>query len=239
MNVFGYRRVSTQGQSSEGVSLDQQEQEIIRYCQSQGLHEPQILTDAGISGMLTDERPSYQRLMECCRDGDIVIVYDLSRLSRRAKEVLSALDLFRERGVRFISIRQQLDSSSLSGALVFGILAVVNEMMVHESRQRTLAAIAHLKSNGLKTGGTLPFGFDGIDSDDGIRLVPNKTEYDAIILIHRLRAEGMSLRAIAQALQLRGVKSKTGRTWHASTIRSVLLRDADGGVRLACNSNDS
>lgn len=237
MTVYGYRRVSTQGQSTEGVSLDQQEQEIIRYCKSQDLPEPLILTDAGISGMLTEERPAYQRLMECCRDSDIVVVYDLSRLSRRAKEVLSALDLFRERKVRFISIRQQLDSSTLAGALVFGILAVVNEMMVHEARQRTLAAITHLKSAGMKTGGTLPFGFDGVETADGVRLVPNRSEYDTIVLIHRLRAQGMSLRSIAQVLDARGIKSKTGGSWHASTVRSLLLRPMDGGVRLAGNDN--
>ena len=244
MAVFGYSRVSSQGQV-EGVSLDQQRQEIIAYCRRHDLPEPEILADEGISGMKTEERLSYRRLLERCGEGDSVIVYDLSRLGRRAKEVLTALDLFRDRKVRFISIRQQLDSSTIAGQLVFGILAVVGEMLVMEARQRTQAAISYLKANGMKTGGTLPFGFDGVEDTEGIRLVPNKDEFDTIVLVSRLRAAGMSLRGIAQALQSRGIRSKTGRAWHASTIRALLLRnahDADPGyerVLLVGKDNDS
>jgi len=224
MAIFGYSRVSSQGQI-DGVSLDQQAAEIRAYCLRHELPEPEIHTDAGISGLKTAERPAYQLILTRCRNEDTVIVYDLSRLSRRAKEILHALDLFRERKVRFISIRQQLDSSTIAGSLVFGILAVVNEMMVMEARQRTQTAISYLKAKGMKTGGTVPFGFDAIADADGLKLVPNKREYDTLVLINRLSGEGMSLRCIAAALAAQGVASKTGKTWHASTIRNLLLRN--------------
>jgi DNA invertase Pin-like site-specific DNA recombinase len=230
VTIYGYCRVSTVGQI-DGLSLEQQRQEIIAYCVRFALPEPQILADEGVSGMKTQERHDYQRLLGLCREGDTVVVYDLSRLSRRAKEVLSALDLFRERKVRFISIRQQLDSSSVAGGLVFGILAVVNEMLVMEARQRTQAAIDYLKANGRKTGGTIPFGFDAVPDGIGLKLVANKTEYDTIVLVTRLRGEGMSLRSIARLLQAEGIRSKTGGNWHASTVRKLLARAADRQAR--------
>ena len=237
MRTFGYVRVSTAHQLE--LSPEQQRQEILLYCERNALPQPtRIFADEGVSGMKV-ERKEYQEMLATVSQGDVVITYDLSRLGRRAKELISALDFFRENQIRYISIRQGLDSSTIAGSLVYGILAVVNEMLVHEARERTQASIDYLKANGFKTGGCVPFGFDALPTDAGIKLVANRAEYDVIVLVNSLRASGSSLRSIAKVLQDRGVKTKQGcDVWHASTVRALLTRGDDAGVLLARKDND-
>ena len=112
-------------------------------------------------------------------------------------------------------------------------------MLVHEARERTQASIDYLKANGFKTGGCVPYGFDAVPTDSGIKLVANRAEYDVIVLVNRLRASGSSLRAIGKMLQERGVKTKQGYdVWHASTVRALLARADDARVLVASKDND-
>jgi site-specific DNA recombinase len=242
MTVYGLIRVSTTHQANDGLSLEQQRSEILAYADRHGLEQPRILVEEGVSGFKTESRSVFNGLMDTMNKPgavSVVIVYDLSRLSRRAKDVLSFIDLARERGVRFVSLKEAIDSSTTAGKTVLGILAVVNEMLRHQAVERTKAALDHLKDKGMKTGGTVPFGFDAVRVEDGIMLVPSRAEYEVIVLVNRLRGEGMSLRAIARALDERGIRSKTGRSWHASTVRGLLRRTAeDDGVQLSTNAND-
>jgi DNA invertase Pin-like site-specific DNA recombinase len=161
--------------------------------------------------------------MATVRPGDAVIVLDISRLGRRAKEVLGALEFFKESYIRFVSIRQQLDSSTLTGQFTFSILACVNEMMANDAKQRTKLALDYKKARQEKLGGAyVPFGYD---CPDGKKLVPNSREYDAILAISKLHAAGWSLRAIGGYLSERGIKTKSGHThWHPETIRKLIRR---------------
>lgn len=55
IKVFGYVRVSTTGQVKEGFSLEQQKEEISRFCQDNGYELVRIYEDAGISGAKVNE----------------------------------------------------------------------------------------------------------------------------------------------------------------------------------------
>ncbi|MBM4253831.1 MAG: hypothetical protein FJ146_17830 [Deltaproteobacteria bacterium] len=219
--VYGYVRVSTNHQLE--LSPRQQSHEIRDYCTKQGFPEPtEIFIDEGVSGLSRD-RVAYKNLMATVRPGDAVIVLDISRLGRRAKEVLGALEFFKDSSIRFVSIRQQLDSSTLTGQFTFSILACVNEMMANDAKQRTKLALDYKRARREKLGGAyVPFGFD---CPDGKTLVPNTNEHLAILAINKLQAAGWSLRAIGSYLSERGIKTKSGRTtWHPETIRKLIRR---------------
>jgi site-specific DNA recombinase len=223
VSVYGLIRVSTGQQALDGVSLDQQRAEIVSYCQRNDLPSPEILVEDGVSGFKTEKRPVYQRLVQLCGAGGVsaVVVYDLSRLSRRAKEALSFLDLVQEKKIRFVCIKQQIDSGTIAGKTMLSILAVLNEMMRHEVVERTRSALAYKRSRNEKLGGEVPFGFDLV----GNRLVPNTAEMQTLALITHLRGTGMSYRRIGSVLESRRIATKTGLTqWHANTVRKVFLR---------------
>ena len=70
MAVFGYARVSTAEQASSGDSLDAQKAKIIGYAMMQGLGEPDIFVEAGVSGSIPlAARRDGKRLLECVSKG--------------------------------------------------------------------------------------------------------------------------------------------------------------------------
>ena len=83
--------------------------------------------------------------------------------------------------------------------------------------ERTKAALGHKKAH-RRAYGTTPLGF----SRDGETLRPDASEQGTIETVRRLRAEGLSLRNIAAALNHACVPTKQGGAWYASTVKYVL-----------------
>ena len=122
-----------------------------------------------------------------------------------------------------MSLSEQIDTTSAAGKMVFRMLAVLSEFERDLVSERTSAALSYKRANGFKTGGTVPFGYD---VDDKGRLIENPEEQSIIRLVHSLRDQGRSLRAIATELGRRGIMSKTGKQWSAQTIKDVLVKAA-------------
>lgn len=244
--VAAYTRISTShGHQLTGQSLDQQSEAIKTYCHRNDLAEPDFFTDQA-SGF-KDDREQYQRLIKHCEadEYDTVICFDLSRVGRKASEVLRFLDFLNERKIRFIAVRQALDSNSIAGKTIIALIAVLNAMAHDEASARTRATFALKRDRNEKLGGFVPYGWDL--HDDGVRLIPNAREYDVLFLITELRAKGLSLRAIAAELNSRGIPTKTKRStgWLPATVRKLLARrrhlesNSDHGVYDARNVANS
>jgi site-specific DNA recombinase len=84
---------------------------------------------------------------------------------------------------------------------------------------RTKAALRVKKMRGERVG-AIPIGYRLAD-DEGM-LEEDPREQAAIALIHELREEGLSLRAIDQEIRRRGFPSRTGRAWHVQTLANIL-----------------
>ena len=88
---------------------------------------------------------------------------------------------------------------------------------------RTKAALRVKKAKGQRVG-AIPLGYRL--SGDGTMLEPDPHEQEAISLVHELRDEGLSLRAIDKELRRRGFRSRGGKRWHVQTLSNI-LRVAD------------
>ena len=75
----------------------------------------------------------------------------------------------------------------------------------------------------MKTGGSLPFGYN-VDAEG--RLVEIPAEQKTIALMCSLRQDGLTLWRIAEELDRRGITTKTGRSWKAKIVKKVLDRVA-------------
>ena len=107
--------------------------------------------------------------------------------------------------------------------MVFRMLAVLAEFERDLISERTLSAMDHLRRQGRKVSGNVPFGWE---EAEGGRLVPNETERAVVEMLRRRRAEGASFRELAAELAAASVPTKSGLlTWTPATIRGVLLRD--------------
>ena len=200
-----YIRVSTEGQVTDGVSLDAQRAKIEAWCLVNDVQMGQVFVDAGISGKRADNRPQLQAALDTvCNDGGVLVVYSLSRLARSTKDTIVISERLDKAGADLVSLSEKLDTTSAAGKMVFRMMAVLAEFERDQVSERTCSAMAHKKSQGQRVG-TVPFGYD-LDAD-GITLVENVDQLKAIELIHSLKEKGYSLRAIAEALDAAGIVS--------------------------------
>lgn len=225
MQAIGYVRVSTEGQVSEGVSLEAQQARIQAWCTANGYELSSIEIDAGLSGGRSDNRPALQRaITSACEQKAALIVYSLSRLARSTKDAIAISDRLAKSGADLVSLSERIDTTSATGKMVFRMLAVLAEFERDQIAERTKGALLHLKTQGKRISRLIPFGYDL--AVDGENLLTNAAEYTAIQLIHALRTDGLSLRQIAAELTQRGISSKTGRPWSAQAISNILTRKA-------------
>ena len=77
------------------------------------------------SGKDTD-RPEFQRMMDYIREGDIVYFESFSRISRSLSDLLRTLDYFSSKGVSFVSLKENIDTSGATGKLIISVLGAIS-----------------------------------------------------------------------------------------------------------------
>jgi DNA invertase Pin-like site-specific DNA recombinase len=223
--AIGYVRVSTEGQATEGVSLDAQQAKIQAWCLANDVELGNVFIDAGLSGKRADNRPQLQAALDdVCRTGGVLIVYSLSRLARSTRDTITISERLDKAGADLVSLSEKLDTTSAAGKMVFRMMAVLAEFERDQISERTSTAMAHKKSKGERVG-TVPFGFDL--SSDGVTLVKNRREQAALELMCLLRESGMSLPKIAALLTRKGIRTKQGaEAWTPKTVSRLIEKTA-------------
>lgn len=90
------------------------------------------------------ERKDFRAMMDYIRDGDIVIVESISRIARNTRDLLSVISTLTEKGVEFVSLKENIDTTTPYGRFmltVFGALAELERESILE-RQREGIEIA-------------------------------------------------------------------------------------------------
>ena len=132
MKASIYARVSTaKGQQSPEMQLN----ELRDYCQRRGWEIAGEYVDNGVSGA-KESRPELNRLLADAhrRRFDAVAVWRFDRFARSVSHLLRALETFRTLGIEFVSLSEQVDTSTPTGKMVFTVLGAVAEL------ERTLIA---------------------------------------------------------------------------------------------------
>jgi DNA invertase Pin-like site-specific DNA recombinase len=216
--ALGYCRVSTTVQAELGVSLDAQTEKIHRWCTANGYELIQNFVDRGISGGRYDNRPALQEALQRISKGDSLVVYRLSRLARSTRDTLMIAETLERRGADLVSLSERIDTTSSAGKMLFRMLAVLSEFERDVISERTSMAMAHLKHSGRFTGGQEPYGYRSVD---GVLQVVTD-EMDVVHLIHHLKHDGKSLRAICRYLTERGITTRTGKAFLPIQVDRVL-----------------
>ncbi|MEM3658383.1 MAG: recombinase family protein [Candidatus Hadarchaeum sp.] len=126
MKVLTYVQGSTENQVKSG-SLEEQKNQIKKFCKFKGHEFLEILCDAGLSSL--SDRPAWKRAMELARENKIeaIVVTKLDRWGRSTKNLVTSIDGLRRLGGQFISIGDNLDTSTPNGRLLFHILSAFAE----------------------------------------------------------------------------------------------------------------
>lgn len=99
------------------------------------------------SGKNTD-RVEFKNLMNYIREDDIVYVESISRLSRSVRDLLKIVDEFNEKGVKFVSSKENIDTTSPQGRFVLNVFAALSELEREQTLQRQKEGIAIAKQLG-------------------------------------------------------------------------------------------
>lgn len=198
-----YVRVSTEGQAEEGYSIEAQKKLLSAWCVTKEIENSEFFIDAGFSGSNT-ERPALKRMLSEAEKGllSVVVVYKLDRLSRSQKDTLYIIeDVLNKYGVGFVSLTENMDTSTPIGRAMLGILSAFAQLERETIKIRTRMGMKERVKSGLwMGGGKTPFGYD-YDEKAGI-LVPN-ADAETVREIYRLFLEGHSPNYIALTLGLK------------------------------------
>jgi putative DNA-invertase from lambdoid prophage Rac len=203
MAIYGYARVSTARQASEGESLEVQKRQIEGYAHMHGLAIDGVVVEEGVSGSVpVAERPAAGPLFTKLTKGDVVIAPKLDRLFRSALDALRVVEELKARKValHLLDLGGDISGNGLS-KLFLTIAAAFAEAERDRIRERIGQVKADQKARGRYLGGKIPFGFRRGDNGG---LVPHDGEQEAIHEMAALRAEGRALRAIAAAMAAKG-----------------------------------
>jgi DNA invertase Pin-like site-specific DNA recombinase len=200
-------------------SLDAQREACEAYIKSQA-HDgwrliPGRYDDGAFSGASL-HRPALQQLLAEVRAGkiDIVLVYKVDRLTRSLADFAKLIELFDAHGVSFVSVTQSFNTSSSMGRLTLNVLLSFAQFERELIGERVRDKIAASKRKGLWVGGPVPLGYAAVDK----KIVVVAAEAAAVRTIFARYLELGSVRALAEDLDRRGIRSKPRRLSNGRTI---------------------
>ena len=150
MKASIYARVSTaKGQQSPEMQLN----ELRDYCQRRGWEIAGEYVDNGVSGA-KESRPELNRLLADAhrRRFDAVAVWRFDRFARSVSHLLRALETFRTLGIEFVSLSEQVDTSTPTGKMVFTVLGAVAELERTLIAERVKAGLRNARAKGKRLG---------------------------------------------------------------------------------------
>src|SRR5258707_2767452 len=183
------RKSSEEGLEQEFNSLHAQREACEAFVQSQR-HEgwtclAQAYNDGGLSGATID-RPALQQLLADIQEGrgDIVVCYKADRLTRSLADFAKIVEIFDAKGVSFVSVTQQFNTTTSMGRLTLNVLLSFAQFERELAGERVRDKIAASKKKGLWMGGVPPLGYEVRDR----KLVVVDSEAETVRHIFRRRA---------------------------------------------------
>ena len=143
MKTAIYIRVSTVGQNEAGQRL-----EIERWLAGHNVTDVVWYSDKQTGDNL--DRPGFEALQKAIFRGEVhtIVVYKLDRLSRKLKDGIALLCDWCDRGLRVVSVTQQIDFAGTVGKMIASVLFAVAEMEQETRRERQAAGIEAARAAG-------------------------------------------------------------------------------------------
>jgi len=130
-----------------------QTRELAAYCERRGWAVFDTYVDNGVSGK-RDSRPALNRLMSDAhaRRFDVVVCWRFDRFSRSVSHLCRALETFHALKIDFISMIEQIDTTTPAGTFVFHVLAAVAQSERETNAERVRAGLRHARAKGKRIG---------------------------------------------------------------------------------------
>jgi DNA invertase Pin-like site-specific DNA recombinase len=224
-----YYRVSTKKQGESGLGIDAQKSAVARFLAAE---QGRLLAEfVEIESGKKSNRPELRKAIDLCKaTGATLVVAKLDRLARNVAFTSALMDS----GIEFLAC-----DMPYANRLTIHILAAIAEDEARRISQRTKAALAELKAQGVPLGsareghwerirekyGRNMRGWAGMDARRKAAIIAERFHetYKAVIpLVHTLYERGVSKKEIARVLNTRGLKTSKGSTWTPTSVGRIV-----------------
>lgn len=222
-NIYGYIRVSSEQQVSDGSSLEEQKKTIEAFVQNK-FNRPvdEFFVDAGVSGMKDlIERPGSRGLTDVMDQHDVIVTTKLDRLARSFTEMVNMIPTLEDTGITLYfcemfgdtpvvlpkdkqetGLAAKMDMVRINNRQLVATLAQFAEFEREMIKTRLSGGKIAWAEKGYSIGGHVPFGYRKEYEDHGSRrhtkLIPIPEEQAVLKTIYKLRQRGLGPRKIAR-----------------------------------------
>lgn len=238
LRVAAYCRVST-GSDEQLISLEAQKTHYESYIKA----NPEwvfagLYYDEGVSGTKKEKRSGLLRMISDCenRKIDFIITKSISRFARNTMDCLEIVRKLVDLGVFIYFEKENLNTQSMESELMLSILSSLAESESVSISENEKWGIKRRFQNGTFKISYPPYGYDYVDG----QMVINEEQAEIIRWMFAEALAGKGTHAIATALNERGVPTKKGGKWTASTVRGLLSNEKfTGSVMFQKSYTDS
>jgi DNA invertase Pin-like site-specific DNA recombinase len=213
MKYIAYYRVSTDKQGESGLGLEAQRTDVRRFIQPENIDLELTEIESGKKA----QRPVLNQAIELCRNhGATLLIAKLDRLARNVSFVSTLMNS----GIKFIAV----DMPSAT-ELTIHIYSAIAEDEAKRISKRTKDALAVKKTQGIKLGS--PQNLTNASRELAIKSIKskalnNENNIRAKAMINLLKANGLTLQAIANELNASGFKTSKGGQFMPMQIKRLL-----------------
>lgn len=233
MKAVIYARYSSDKQRES--SIDDQVRNCARYADRERLQVLTVYQDQAISGSVRN-RTGYQQMLEAAetRLFDVLLVDDLSRLSRDELEMKRVLRQFSFKGLRIVGVSDGYDNHSKGHKIHAGMKGLMNELYLDDLREKTHRGMSGQALKGFNCGGRT-YGYQNVPIEDtgrkdaygraAVVAVAYELHPEQAVWIKHIFewfAEGKTYRDIASKLNALKIPSSRGKEWAVSAVKVIL-----------------
>ena len=219
--VVSYVRVSTSKQGKSGLGIEWEREAIARFVAAENMELAGefVEVETGKGADAIERRPQLAAALAMARKAKAARM--VAKLDRLSRDVAFISDLMARR-VPFIVAELGADADPF----MLHLYAALAEKERHLISDRTRAALAARKAQGVKLGNPVNLAAAGARAVETERADADAFAANVLPIIRQIQASGATTaRAIATALNERGVRTARGGEWHDSTVRNLLRRE--------------
>jgi DNA invertase Pin-like site-specific DNA recombinase len=217
MQVIGYLRVSTDEQS---FSVEAQQPALEHWCQAHQAELVAVYADVGVSGGTPlEKRPGLLSALNTLTHGRVLLVVRRDRLARDTLTAAMCEKIAQKAGASIFTVTGEGNGDGPEAQLMRVILDGFAQYEKALIALRTKAGMARKREKGERLG-MVPYGKRL--AANGVHLLENPAEQAVIATVRELRASGLSYRAIAEALNRRGMMNRAGGRFLATQVVRML-----------------
>lgn len=232
-----YTRCSTDDQAKgDFTTLDAQAHHCRNMLEAFGYE----LADFGDKGIINDDgysgkdlnRPGIQSILkdiQSKKSFDGIIFFRLDRLTRNPRDLYGMIDTFKAEDIAFLSVRENLDSSTAIGRVVIGIIGLLSAFERELTGERVRASAIARARQGKWVGGKPPFGYRLVKTGEQLsngrrpsRIVIDTDIAPYIQLIFKMASDNKSLSEIGNELMKRNVTTFKKKVWCKQTLSKII-----------------